>query len=226
MARLNVQLLLLVAVSTMVFSAQVISGRRHVLPFEKDVDIEKYVDILPLFSHQRDESEVLCVGEVSELISMHEVRERCAYDHKGGFRAVGCGYNLDDNVGERMQELRVALADYERVYKGEECLTDMQITGLLAVDAKRALNRAAENVNGLNKFCCSLRAVFADIQHTVGSSSNFPDEMDLVIEKSTSEEFRKAADELERTKWCSQRGNRDRCEDNLDLMDRGCKWQQ
>ncbi|KAL2624384.1 hypothetical protein R1flu_008629 [Riccia fluitans] len=46
----------------------------------------------------------MCVGSVAELLHQHEGRNRCAYDHKGGFRAIGCSYNLDDFEAESTQK--------------------------------------------------------------------------------------------------------------------------
>ncbi|KAL2631372.1 hypothetical protein R1flu_016058 [Riccia fluitans] len=216
MARLNIQVVLLVALAAVVLSAPLTaaSSRSH--------------SFLRQQTYRRDfgrsgETGTMCVGSVAELLHQHEGRNRCAYDHKGGFRAVGCGYNLDDDKEQRRRELKEALLDYDRVYKGEQCLDDMQVSGLLTADADRALKRAARNVERLNEFCCPVRAVFADIQHTAGSVDEFPrEDMDNVIERVASEDYKTAADELERTKWCSKGRHMSRCSDNLDLVERGC----
>ncbi|KAL2642378.1 hypothetical protein R1flu_009965 [Riccia fluitans] len=167
----------------------------------------------------------MCVGEVAELLSMHEGRHHMAYDHRGGWRAVGCGYNLDQDVDRRKKELQELGLDYDKVYKGEQRLEGMEITELLILDAKRALDRVGENIKRLENFSCEMKAVFADIQHTAGSAEKFPrEDIDQVIEKVASEEWEKAADELEKTDWCSKSHHRFRCDHNLELLEKGCNW--
>ncbi|KAL2607755.1 hypothetical protein R1flu_026328 [Riccia fluitans] len=208
MARGNIQLVVLVALCAVMFSAPVISARSHHLR-------------RPSF---RGSEEVMCLGSVAELLSQHELRHHKAYDHKCGFRAIGCGYNLDENQDQRRKELESIGLDFDRVYKGEKELNSMQITELLLLDAKRALDRVGENIQRLDQFCCSMKAVFADIQHTAGSTDKFPrDDVNEVIERVANEDYRKAADELERTEWCSKSDNKMRCEHNLDVLERGCQ---
>ncbi|KAL2607759.1 hypothetical protein R1flu_026332 [Riccia fluitans] len=212
MARANIRLVVLVAVAAIVFSAPLIAAR-NAQPFV----------------NRREESEVACcVGSAGQLLQDHEGRNRWAYNHRGGFRAVGAGYNLDDNPEERRKELEEALSlDYDKVYKGEIFLDELQISELLILDAKRALRRAEKNVERFSELCCSLRAVFADIQHTAGSADKFPrDDLDKFIEKAASEDYENAAEELKRTKWCSERRNRGRCCHNFDFVKQGCSKQQ
>ncbi|KAL3675409.1 hypothetical protein R1sor_025357 [Riccia sorocarpa] len=207
MARFNIQVVLLVAMAAVMISATGVSARCHRLARPS----------------LRDSTGVLCVGEVAELISQNEGRQHTAYDHRAGFRAVGCGYNLDDNPEERRKELEAAGLDYDRVYKGETRLNSMEITGLLIHDAKRALDRVRDNIQRLDNFCCSMRAIFADIQHTVGSKENFPrDDVEQVIDRVDKEDYKKAADELEKSDWCSKSHHRNRCDRNLDVLERGC----
>ena len=53
-----------------------------------------------------------------------------------------------------------------QVYRGEECLNDIQITTLEAFDARRYLLKAAKHVRALDTFCCNVQAVFGDIAFT------------------------------------------------------------
>ena len=57
---------------------------------------------------------------------------------------------------------------YLQVYKGLHCLNSVQISALLALDTRRALDRAAKSVKALDEQCCSVMAVFGDIQHSLG----------------------------------------------------------
>jgi hypothetical protein len=51
---------------------------------------------------------------------------------------------------------------------GLQCLNTVQISALLALDTRRALDRAAKSVKTLDAQCCSVMAVFGDIQHSSG----------------------------------------------------------
>ncbi|KAL2607757.1 hypothetical protein R1flu_026330 [Riccia fluitans] len=210
MAQFSVQLVVLVALSAVMFSAPVISARYH--------------NLRQSSFNYRGSEKVMCLGSVAELLSQHEGRQHTAYDHKGGFRAIGCGYNLDENQDQRRKELEAIGLEFDKVYNGEMRLNSMQITELLMLDAMRALNRVGENIRRLDNFCCSMKAVFADIQHTAGSTEKFPrDDINEVIERVANEDYRKAADELERTEWCSKSHHRMRCDHNLDVLERGCE---
>ena len=52
------------------------------------------------------------------------------------------------------------------MYRGEECLNDIQITTLEAFDARRYLLKAGRHVRALDSFCCNVQAVFGDIAFT------------------------------------------------------------
>lgn len=56
-----------------------------------------------------------------------------------------------------------------QVYRGEVCLNTVQISALLALDTRRALDRAAKSVKALDEQCCAVMAVFGDIQHSAGN---------------------------------------------------------
>ncbi|KAG6547784.1 hypothetical protein Mapa_010597 [Marchantia paleacea] len=224
MARVNVPLVLLVALAVVVaFTAPVTAGRHSGLIRQP---VDKQLESRPSF-FQRTWSVGLrlwCIPDVSQVLEDHEGRHKCAYNHTKGYRAVGVAYNLDDDVDQRKSELSTLLADYDKVYKGENCLNNLQITALLAVDAQRALDRAAENVKPLDDFCCSVQAVFADVQHSVGSVDKFPnDDLENFIEKAALKEYKSAAHALENTQWCSAEENKRRCDDNLELVEQGCE---
>ncbi|KAL3700894.1 hypothetical protein R1sor_018916 [Riccia sorocarpa] len=204
MARINIRLVVLVALAVVVLSAPLTAARRNIGDATK------------------------CVGEVAELLQRHEGRHRWAYKHPlGRFRAVGVGYNLDDNKDQRRKELERAGLDYDKVYNGDIGLTELEISGLLILDADRDLERIEQTEGRFKDLCCQVRAVFADIQHTAPSAEEFPrEDLDQVIERASSQDYKTAADELERTKWCSQGRNRGRCRDNVDLLERGCPEQK
>lgn len=164
---------------------------------------------------------LVCIPTVNKLIEEHEGRQSCAYDHPKGYRAIGVGYNLDDDVDTRRAELFRMLLDYDKVYKGDTCLWDIQITTLLTLDGQRDLTRAGEDLQGLDEFCCEVQAVFADIQHSLlGKESITGRDLKGVAEGAALGEWSSAAKELEQSNWCTV--NEDRCEDNVKALNSGC----
>jgi hypothetical protein len=57
----------------------------------------------------------VCIPKTESLLEEHEGRHDCAYNKSDGSRAVGVGYNLDDDSDTRRSELSVVLADYDKV---------------------------------------------------------------------------------------------------------------
>ncbi|KAL2603038.1 hypothetical protein R1flu_017251 [Riccia fluitans] len=122
MARVNIGLVLLAALAAVLLSPPVIATHTHHLRRRTTGGCSK----------------IMSIGHTADLMQQHEGRRACAYNHKGGFRAVGSGYNLDQDRDQRRSELRAAGLDYDRVYKGDQCLEDLQISGLLMLDAERS----------------------------------------------------------------------------------------
>lgn len=56
-----------------------------------------------------------CIPRTESLLQKHEVRHECVYSLKNGDRAVGVGYDLDDEKETRRFELSTVLADYDKV---------------------------------------------------------------------------------------------------------------
>jgi GH24 family phage-related lysozyme (muramidase) len=164
---------------------------------------------------------VVCIPTAIQTLEDHEGRHSCAYDHPKGFRAVGVGYNLDDDVESRRAELSRLFLDYDKVYSGDSCLWDIQITTLATLDAQRALKQAAEAVEPLDDFCCEVQAVFVDIQLSIGASKSLSGrDLKDVVEKASVGDWSSAAHELKKTNWCYD--NKLRCDDNFDVVKSGC----
>ncbi|GJP73670.1 hypothetical protein CLOP_g4365, partial [Closterium sp. NIES-67] len=160
-----------------------------------------------------------CVPATTTVMERSEGRSRCAYDSRLGFRAIGVGYNLDDKSDERMREIATILADYEKLYRGEACLNDLQINTLLALDARRYLLRAGESVKTLDNFCCNVQAVFADVAFT-HAKTRLGAQFDQTIQKASSFQWREAAEELRQSKWC--RKNEAACKVDAQQLEEGC----
>jgi hypothetical protein len=56
-----------------------------------------------------------CIPRTESLLLEHEDRHECVYSLRNGNRAVGVGYDLDDEKDTRRSELSTVLADYDKV---------------------------------------------------------------------------------------------------------------
>ena len=56
-----------------------------------------------------------CIPRTESLLLEHEDRRECVYSLSNGHRAVGVGYDLDDDRETRRSELTTLLADYDKV---------------------------------------------------------------------------------------------------------------
>jgi hypothetical protein len=161
-----------------------------------------------------------CIPRTESLLLEHEDRHECVYSLKNGDRAVGVGYDLDDDKETRRSELSTVLADYDKVYKGLQCLNTVQISALLALDTRRALDRAAKSVKALDEQCCSVMAVFGDIQHSAGKDVFEGNSFQGFIEAVSAKEWKKAGGKLNETRWCDD--NKERCASDQALIYQGC----
>jgi hypothetical protein len=57
-----------------------------------------------------------CIPKTESVLEEHEGRHSCVYNLTNGDRAVGVGYNLDDDKETRRSEMSTVLADYDKVY--------------------------------------------------------------------------------------------------------------
>ncbi|XP_024362075.1 uncharacterized protein [Physcomitrium patens] len=163
----------------------------------------------------------LCIPTTESLFMKHDGKHSCAYNLTNGDRAVGVAYNLDDDVESRRSELTAVFADYDKVYEGKDCLNTIQISALLTLDAKRALDRAAKSVKSLDDQCCDVMAVFGDIQHSGGKDVYQENAFDDFIEAVSAKKWEKGVELLDRTRWCND--NKDRCDDDKKIISEGCK---
>lgn len=56
-----------------------------------------------------------CIPKTESILEEHEGRHSCVYNLTNGDRAVGVGYNLDDDKETRRSEMSTVLADYDKV---------------------------------------------------------------------------------------------------------------
>ena len=71
-----------------------------------------------------------CIPTTESLLVEHEGRHECVYKLPNGDKAVGVGYDLDDDKETRRSELSTVLADYDKV-----CAHNMHTTCSPCADA-------------------------------------------------------------------------------------------
>ncbi|CAI5512186.1 unnamed protein product [Closterium sp. Naga37s-1] len=122
----------------------------------------------------------------------------------------------------RHQQLLVRRAHHgclRTLYRGEECLNDVQINALLAFDARRYLIRAKERIEKFNSFCCNVQSIFADIAFT-HAKTRLGAQFSPAIERAQSSQYKEAAEDLRRSKWC--RKHEQVCRADTRAMEEGC----
>eukprot|EP00271_Cylindrocystis_brebissonii_P009074 TRINITY_DN23694_c0_g1_i1.p1 TRINITY_DN23694_c0_g1~~TRINITY_DN23694_c0_g1_i1.p1 ORF type:complete len:253 (-),score=47.33 TRINITY_DN23694_c0_g1_i1:391-1149(-) len=163
----------------------------------------------------------LCIPYTTSYLEEYEGRHYCAYNSTGGYRAVGVGFNLDENVERAKLELAALALSYDKVYSGESCLWDVQVNALLIVTAKAALDLAAERAPSLDDWCCDVQKVYADVALTTwGRAKAWDDDLKEFVEKTSVQEWETAAKALEDTEWCEDHGKR--CEAHVKMVEKGC----
>jgi hypothetical protein len=72
----------------------------------------------------------LCIPTTESLLLEHDKRHECVYELPNGDKAVGVGYNLDDDKDTRRSELSTVLADYDQVNTCMPSSSSSSIIGL------------------------------------------------------------------------------------------------
>lgn len=108
-----------------------------------------------------------------------------------------------------------------KVLDGKQCLNNFQITALLVLTTKRALDLAASKAQALDNWCCDIQKVFADLALTSGNKTSLW-ERDLlkVIDKSSAFHWEEAEAHLKETKWCKE--FKERCKHARKHILKGC----
>ncbi|GBG88992.1 hypothetical protein CBR_g48602 [Chara braunii] len=164
----------------------------------------------------------LCIPVTAQLVEDHEGRHRCVYETERGHKAVGVAYDLDDVPDDRKTELSVVMADYDKLYRGGQCLNDFQITALLAIDVKRALDRVAGCVRNLDDICCDVQSALADVMFAVGESEFCSERFLNFREEVSAKDWQKAASALRCFDWCKDDRRSRRCEHDASIIHVGC----
>lgn len=141
---------------------------------------------------------------LTDYIALSEGRENKVYLDTKKIETIGIGFNLTRN-GARAAVTGVG-ADFDRIFKGLDTLTDEQIDKLFLPDVDASIAGARRVVKSFDKLNLARQIVVVDMVFNNGEAGfkAFAKTLDA-IEKA---DFEKAADEMQKAKWFKQVGDR------------------
>lgn len=138
---------------------------------------------------------------------------RCVYKDPRGIPTIGVGFNLKKS-GARMRITNIG-ANYKKILRKTECLTDSQIKDLFDDDMAEAVQCARSWLSKVWSILGSTRqSVIADMAFNLGCSrlKQFK-RMKAAIEE---QDYTKAAAEMRNSLWCRQ--VKTRCDRDIKCM--------
>lgn len=108
-----------------------------------------------------------------------------------------------------------------KVYNGQRCLNDDQITGIFQNSLHHAKQQAEGAVPGFGGLCSNVQNVMTDMAYNLGGSglSSFH----TFLGRVNQHDWKGAASDLRGTLWCRQVGSR--CTRNSNIIEQGCPEQ-
>ncbi len=144
------------------------------------------------------------ISDILPRVKQHEgVKPKLYYDSQG-VPTIGVGFNL--NRADSTQKLQAVGANVQLVKTGKSGLTDDQISKLLVQDLTAAQRDAQTLVQNWNSLPDSVQGVLVEMTFNLGKKglSEFKNFLSYI----NSQNFSKAADEMLRSSWARQVGNR------------------
>lgn len=144
------------------------------------------------------------ISEILPRVKQHEgVKPKMYYDSQG-VPTIGVGFNL--NRADSTQKLQAVGANAQSVKTGKAVLTDDQISKLLIQDLTSAQRDAQVLVQNWNALPDSVKGVLVEMTFNLGKRglSEFQNFLGYI----NSGNFQKAGDEMLRSSWARQVGNR------------------
>jgi len=148
--------------------------------------------------------ETFTYDEIKSLIQQHEGIHSTAYKDSKGIWTVGIGFNLErPDARAIFKQLNL---DYDKVFKQQVSLTPEQIVALFTVSLKIATQDAKKFMPGFDTLPKNVKMVLVDLSFNLGYSrlSKFVKTKQFIEQGN----FKEAAQELLRSKWATQVGNR------------------
>lgn len=143
-------------------------------------------------------------ADVDELIRRHEGVRYTVYADTEGHPTIGIGFNLDkEGARERIKAIH---ADYDRVYTGNDALSEKQVTGLFAIDLEDAIESAKVIVANFAQHPDSIQSVIVDMVFNLGAAgfAKFKNTI-AALER---QDYCSAATEMGQSLWAEQVGAR------------------
>lgn len=151
------------------------------------------------------------INSLVERLKKHEgVRDK-VYNDSAGIPTIGVGFNLNrPDAPEKIKKLGL---DYNSVKSGKKTLTPQQIDSLLKQDIKSSWNSAKDIVENFVSLPSNAKSVIVEMIFNLGRSGflkfkNFKN----MIEQN---DFIKASQEMLRSNWAKQVGERAKNLSNL-----------
>jgi GH24 family phage-related lysozyme (muramidase) len=142
--------------------------------------------------------------ELAKYLTFNEgLRTRRYYDTRG-FPTIGAGFNLARPGAKAAIE--AVGADFDRIKSGEDSLTQSQVAGLLASDARTAIGIARSLFPGFDGYDRARQLILADLAFNLGKTklASFKSFISAVNAGNWDE----AAAALRKSKWFSETGQR------------------
>jgi lysozyme len=141
---------------------------------------------------------------MERLIAKHEDWRTQTYTDTAGHPTVGVGFNLDR--ADAPAKIAALGLDYQKVRDAEQDLTDAQVHQLFQADLDTAISSAQDLLSNFDNINDDRQAVVVDMVFNLGADkfSQFTNTIDAI----ENEDWNRAADEMENSKWYDQVGSR------------------
>lgn len=144
--------------------------------------------------------------ELYPILEINEGKRNYAYYDSLGHKTIGIGFCLETKVRRDAKSVIESVgADYEKVYNGEQTLSNFQIYSLLDKDINNAKKIANSFSQGLENHPKNVQIVLIDMALNIGPKlNNFVKMKQAILNK----DYNTAATEMKDSKWFKQIGNR------------------
>ncbi|CAI5467738.1 unnamed protein product [Closterium sp. Yama58-4] len=140
-----------------------------------------------------------------------------------GYRAVGAGYNMDQDSAVVSSDFNLIHADVHEVYSGSACLSGPQISQLLEISVRRLLETKLTSGFAIDtsRFCCDVQKGLVDVLLTsMHLDADRTAWLDNVVKTLMRHDWKGAARLLIRSAWCA--ADESRCAAVAVLLAAGC----
>ena len=166
--------------------------------------LEVVADIPPPAIIHKAEDTKLTFNEIFEFVKNHEGYKNLVYKDSLGIPTIGIGFNLTRPDAKNI--ISSVGANYLSVLKGEQKLTDEQIREIFKITIQIAYKDAKKWISNFDGLPKNIKLAILDLSFNMGYPrlSKFIKTKEAIIVG----DYSKAAEELTKSKWATQVGNR------------------